>query len=52
MELRELVIIVLAALAGCAFIWYETGRDPLLLKAMAALIGLFTLGGAFAVLVS
>jgi hypothetical protein len=48
MGLLELLVIVLAAGAGCVLAWSETGRDPLLMRAGGVVLGAFLLGGAVA----
>ncbi|HVP05793.1 MAG TPA: hypothetical protein VMT90_08970 [Dehalococcoidia bacterium] len=52
MNFEELALILFAVAAGTLFIWNETGRDNALLSAAAIMIGIFAVGGAFAVVVS
>ena len=52
MDLRELVVILLVALGGIVFVWFETGRQEGVLTVAGIALGAFAIVGALWVALS
>jgi hypothetical protein len=52
MDLRELIVILLAALGGILFVWLETGRQDGVLTVGGIALGSFAVLGAVWVAIS